>query len=72
MKDNKNKQEEDKKKTPWWNRSILKIYFCHTLSSWGDRMWNFAVGLYMVILFPESLIVSCKLLCEIICQHANL
>lgn len=34
------------------------IYLNHSLSSWGDRMWDFAVGLYLVILHPDSLIVS--------------
>jgi hypothetical protein len=40
-----------------WKSSSFKIYLGHTLSSWGDRMWGFAVGLYMVILFPDSLLV---------------
>ncbi|CAG0913975.1 unnamed protein product [Notodromas monacha] len=35
--------------------SPFKLYVCHLLSSWGDRMWTFAVGLYMMKLYPDSL-----------------
>jgi len=41
----------------WWQSVSFKIYSSHILSSWGDRMWSFAVGLYLVILYPESLLV---------------
>ncbi|KAK3603585.1 hypothetical protein CHS0354_017299 [Potamilus streckersoni] len=31
------------------------VYISHTLSAWGDRMWAFGVGLFMVEIAPESL-----------------
>ncbi|GFN75309.1 solute carrier family 40 member 1 [Plakobranchus ocellatus] len=36
----------------------LFIYFSHLLSSWGDRMWSFGVGLFLIIISPESLQLS--------------
>ncbi|XP_035824645.1 solute carrier family 40 member 1 [Aplysia californica] len=31
------------------------VYISHFLSAWGDRMWTFAVGLFLVIITPDSL-----------------
>jgi len=45
-------------KESWWNGDSAKIYTSHLLSSWGDRMWAFAVGLYLIILYPKSLQVK--------------
>ncbi|ODM98129.1 Solute carrier family 40 member 1 [Orchesella cincta] len=42
-------------------RVYYMIYLSHALSAWGDRMWDFAVGLYMVILFPDSLLLTAVL-----------
>ncbi|XP_013776717.1 solute carrier family 40 member 1-like [Limulus polyphemus] len=42
-----------KLKTPYF-----KMYCSHALSAWGDRMWTFAVGLYLVQLYPSSLRVT--------------
>lgn len=36
----------------------LFVYLSHALSTWGDRMWSFGVGLFMVIISPESLRVT--------------
>ena len=36
-------------RTPW------KLYGSRLISSWGDRMWSFAVGLFMIELSPGSL-----------------
>ncbi|XP_076349318.1 ferroportin-like [Tachypleus tridentatus] len=36
----------------------FKLYCSRALSSWGDRMWSFAVGLYFIKLYPESLRLS--------------
>ncbi|CAL1527364.1 unnamed protein product [Lymnaea stagnalis] len=33
----------------------LFVYFSHFLSSWGDRMWSFGVGLFLIKISPESL-----------------
>ena len=37
------------RKVPW------KLYGSRLISSWGDRMWSFAVGLFMIELSPGSL-----------------
>ena len=31
------------------------IYISHFLSTWGSRMWEFAIGLIMLELYPSSL-----------------
>lgn len=31
------------------------VYCSHALSHWGDRMWSFAVGLFLIEISPESL-----------------
>lgn len=31
------------------------VCISHAFSAWGDRMWHFAIGLYLVELTPESL-----------------
>ncbi|XP_076326811.1 ferroportin-like isoform X4 [Tachypleus tridentatus] len=36
----------------------FKMYCSHALSAWGDRMWTFAVGLYLIQLYPSSLRVT--------------
>jgi len=43
--------EDEKKKsvTPW------RVYCAHALSTWGDNMWWFAGGCYMLELHKESL-----------------
>ena len=40
---------EDKEEVPWG------VYAAHTLSTWGDNMWWFAGGCYMLELHKESL-----------------
>ena len=42
-------QEKDLKKIPW------KIYISRFLSAWGDWLWSFGAGIFMVRLAPESL-----------------
>ncbi|XP_052004926.1 solute carrier family 40 member 1-like [Xyrauchen texanus] len=34
------------------------IYLGHALSTWGDRMWNFAVAVFLVELYGNSLLLS--------------
>merc|ERR1711881_585712 len=49
-KDTKGISEESKRgETPW------RVYCAHTLSTWGDNMWWFAGGCYMLELLPSSL-----------------
>ncbi|XP_032065712.1 solute carrier family 40 member 1 [Thamnophis elegans] len=34
------------------------LYFGHALSTWGDRMWHFAVSLFLVELYGNSLLLT--------------
>ncbi|XP_038870933.1 solute carrier family 40 member 1 [Salvelinus namaycush] len=34
------------------------IYLGHALSTWGDRMWNFAVAVFLVVLYGNSLLLT--------------
>ncbi|KAL6484353.1 hypothetical protein MHYP_G00063980 [Metynnis hypsauchen] len=34
------------------------IYLGHALSTWGDRMWNFAVAVFLVELYGNSLLLT--------------
>ncbi|XP_004081876.1 solute carrier family 40 member 1 [Oryzias latipes] len=34
------------------------IYMGHALSTWGDRMWNFAVSVFLVELYGNSLLLT--------------
>lgn len=34
------------------------VYVSHFLSAWGDRMWQFGVGLFLVIISPDSLFLT--------------
>ncbi|XP_061697914.1 solute carrier family 40 member 1 [Syngnathoides biaculeatus] len=36
----------------------LLIYVGHALSTWGDRMWNFAVAVFLVELYGNSLLLT--------------
>ncbi|KAJ6969037.1 hypothetical protein NC653_036873 [Populus alba x Populus x berolinensis] len=36
---------------------IRKLYVGHFLARWDARMWEFSVGLYMITLWPDSLIL---------------
>ncbi len=33
----------------------LSLYASHSLSTWGQRMWEFAIGLIMLEMYPSSL-----------------
>ena len=39
----------------WFKQAPWKIYISRALSAWGDRIWSFAVGIFMNKLAPESL-----------------
>lgn len=40
-----------------WSRLVHCLYWSHFLSRWGDRMWEFAVGLFMIQVWPNSLLL---------------
>ena len=45
-----------KMKTDHWNKSFpWKIYSSRALSAWGERIWMFGAGIFMVHLNPENL-----------------
>ena len=46
--------ERDGGGKPRW-RNTTKLYLSRALSSWGDNMWSFAVGLFYIKLYPDSL-----------------
>ncbi|XP_057808234.1 solute carrier family 40 member 2 isoform X2 [Salvia miltiorrhiza] len=37
---------------------LLKLYIGHFLARWGARMWEFSVGLYMINVWPDSLLLA--------------
>lgn len=37
---------------------ITYLYIGHFLARWGARMWEFSVGLYMINIWPESLLYA--------------
>ncbi|RHN58672.1 putative major facilitator superfamily domain-containing protein [Medicago truncatula] len=37
---------------------ITYLYFGHFLARWGSRMWEFSVGLYMISIWPDSLLYA--------------
>ncbi|KAI3958157.1 hypothetical protein MKW98_020799 [Papaver atlanticum] len=37
---------------------ILRLYAGHFLAKWGARMWEFSVGLYMIHVWPDSLLLA--------------
>ncbi|PSS17672.1 Solute carrier family 40 member like [Actinidia chinensis var. chinensis] len=36
---------------------LLYLYVGHFLARWGARMWEFSIGLYMIHIFPDSLLL---------------
>ncbi|XP_057707434.1 solute carrier family 40 member 1 [Corythoichthys intestinalis] len=42
----------------FFTSSKLLIYMGHALSTWGDRMWNFAVAVFLVELYGDSLLLT--------------
>ncbi|XP_057983762.1 solute carrier family 40 member 2-like isoform X1 [Malania oleifera] len=37
---------------------LLRLYVGHFLARWGARMWEFSVGLYMIKVWPDSLLLA--------------
>ncbi|KAL8517147.1 hypothetical protein ACS0TY_015384 [Phlomoides rotata] len=37
---------------------LLNLYIGHFLARWGARMWEFSVGLYMINVWPDSLLLA--------------
>ena len=47
--------EEAIKHIPTVNKIPWQIYLSRVLSAWGDRIWDFALGIFMNLICPESL-----------------
>lgn len=39
-------------------RFLTYFYVSHFLSRWGSRMWEFGVGLFMIAIWPDSLLLT--------------
>ena len=46
---------KDQKKRPTFRDVPWKIYASRALSAWGDRLWSFGAGVFMVDLDPDNL-----------------
>ncbi|XP_008293299.1 solute carrier family 40 member 1 [Stegastes partitus] len=44
--------------TDFFTSAKFLIYMGHALSTWGDRMWNFAVAVFLVELYGNSLLLT--------------
>lgn len=42
----------------YFKKTGFLIYLCHGLSTWGDRMWHFAVAVFLVELYGNSLLLT--------------
>ena len=49
------KKEGCIKAIPSVNKIPWQIYLSRILSAWGDRIWDFALGIFMNLINPESL-----------------
>ena len=47
--------EESPKYMPNIGKIPWQIYLSRVLSAWGDRIWDFALGIFMNLINPESL-----------------
>eukprot|EP00052_Salpingoeca_macrocollata_P023777 m.210051 g.210051 ORF g.210051 m.210051 type:complete len:585 (+) comp22103_c0_seq3:502-2256(+) len=37
---------------------LHRMYYSHFLSAWGDRMWQFAIALFLIEIWPDSLLLA--------------
>ncbi|KAM6464237.1 ferroportin isoform 1-T1 [Liasis olivaceus] len=44
--------------TDYLTSAKVLLYFGHALSTWGDRMWHFAVSVFLVELYGNSLLLT--------------
>ncbi|KAK4396061.1 Solute carrier family 40 member 2 [Sesamum angolense] len=49
----------EEQQPPSFSSSLLvNLYVGHFLARWGARMWEFSVGLYMINVWPDSLLLA--------------
>ncbi|XP_063285524.1 solute carrier family 40 member 1-like [Pelobates fuscus] len=56
--DNKHKDGCAGSFTKYLTSAIFFLYLGHALSTWGDRMWHFAVSVFLVELYVNSLLLT--------------
>ncbi|XP_031103949.1 solute carrier family 40 member 2-like [Ipomoea triloba] len=49
---------QENQRPPFPSSLLIYLYFGHFLSRWTARMWEFSVGLYMINLWPNSLVLA--------------
>ncbi|KAG9155898.1 hypothetical protein Leryth_004142 [Lithospermum erythrorhizon] len=50
--------EDEQHAHPLPSSLLTYLYLGHFLARWGARMWEFSVGLYMINVWPDSLVLS--------------
>ncbi|KAJ9694084.1 hypothetical protein PVL29_009862 [Vitis rotundifolia] len=59
LSDPKEEEEQEPAQPPLLPSSlIIYLYVGHFLARWGARMWEFSVGLYMINIWPNSLLLA--------------
>ena len=53
--DDTKKQEEEGDDNINDRSSVWKLYVSRALTSWGDRLWSFGLGLLLFRIYPENL-----------------
>ncbi|XP_019186256.1 PREDICTED: solute carrier family 40 member 2-like isoform X2 [Ipomoea nil] len=49
---------QENQRPPFPSSLLIYLYVGHFLSRWTARMWEFSVGLYMINLWPNSLVLA--------------
>ncbi|XP_075485947.1 solute carrier family 40 member 2-like isoform X1 [Primulina tabacum] len=50
--------EEEQQPLSFPSSLLIYLYVGHFLARWGARMWEFSVGLYMINVWPDSLLLA--------------
>ncbi|KAL9675195.1 hypothetical protein QQ045_003396 [Rhodiola kirilowii] len=51
-------QQQPSFSSSFFSSLINRLYVAHFLARWDSRMWEFSVGLYMINIWPESLLLT--------------
>ncbi|KAJ0650923.1 putative ferroportin-1 [Helianthus annuus] len=51
-------EHHDQHQDPVPTSLLVSLYIGHFLSRWGARTWDFSVGLYMINVWPDSLLMA--------------
>ncbi|KAL3531627.1 hypothetical protein ACH5RR_005148 [Cinchona calisaya] len=52
------KQQQQQPPLSFSSSLLVYLYVGHFLARWGARMWEFSVGLYMINVWPDSLLLT--------------